>query len=82
MVMQSKTADAIRCASDPSAMVGDRVFMAQHMPFLKDNCFSDLTAQRVCNTLCQRASTGRNSTLGGDWDDRLCFTDVAPAMVS
>ena len=34
MVMQSKTADAIRCASDPGSMVGEQVLMEQLATFL------------------------------------------------
>ena len=36
MVMQSKTADAIRCASDPGSMVGDQVLMEQLATFLQE----------------------------------------------
>ena len=44
--------------------------------------FSELTAQRVCSTLCQKASPGSNTTFGGDWDDTLGLTDEELAKVT
>jgi hypothetical protein len=75
MVMQSKVADAIRCASDPSTMVGDQGLMDQLSCFLQEKGFSDLTVQRVRAILCQKTSPGSNTTFGNDWEDLLGLTD-------